>query len=135
MQIECPSCATDNKIEFGENIVCSECKESFAGHSYKKFKKPLLSATTALFIGVYGTYKADQIFFEDQRYPLMVEYELIDSCVNASGKLFNADRLSEKTELCVCALGKTIEEFSYKEFKKSESEFLTHFRSNIASCN
>ena len=41
MQIECPSCSTDNKIEFGENIVCSECKGSFAGHSYKKFKKRL----------------------------------------------------------------------------------------------
>lgn len=135
MHIECPSCSTDNKIEFGENIVCSECKESFAGHSYIKFKKPLISATTALFIGAFGTYKADQIFFEDQRYPLSVEYELIDSCVNSSRKLMNSYRLVEKTTVCVCALEKTMKEVSYKKLKKSESEFLTHFRNSIASCN
>lgn len=135
MHIECPSCSTDNKIEFGENIVCSECKESFAGHSYKKFKKPLISATTALFIGAFGTYKADQIFFEDQRYPLSVEYELIDSCVNSSRTLMNSYRLVEKTTVCVCALEKTMKEVSYKELKKNESEFLTHFRNSITSCN
>lgn len=135
MQIECPSCATDNKIEFGENIVCSECKESFAGHSYKKFKKPLLSATTALFIGAFGTYKADQIFFEDQRYPLNVEYELIDSCINSSRIPMNSYRQTEKTQVCVCALEKTMEVISYEKLKKSESEFLTRFRSSLASCN
>ncbi len=135
MHIECPSCATENKIEFGENIVCSECKESFAGHSYKKFKKPLLSATTALFIGAFGTYKVDQIFFEDQRYPLNVEYEIIDSCVNSSRILMNSYRQTEKIQVCVCALEKTMEVISYKELKKSEPEFLTRFRSSLTSCN
>ncbi|WP_018414459.1 hypothetical protein [Teredinibacter turnerae] len=135
MQIECPSCATVNKIEFGENIVCCECKESFAGHSYKKFKKPLISATTALFIGAFGTYKADQIFFEDQRYPINVEYELIDSCINSSRVPMNSYRQTEKTQVCVCALEKTMEVISYEELKKSESEFLTRFRSSLASCN
>lgn len=135
MHIECPSCSTDNKIEFGENIICNECKESFAGHSYKKFKKPLVSATTALFIGVFGTYKADQIFFEGQRYPISVEYELIDSCVNSSRTLFNSFQYSDKTKTCICALNKTMEVISYKELKKSESEFLTRFRSSIASCD
>lgn len=135
MQIECPSCSTDNKIEFGENIVCSECKGSFAGHSYKKFKKPLVSATTALLIGVFGAYKADQLFFEDQRYPLIVEYELIDICVNSSRMLLNSSQYSVKTKTCICALNKTMEVISYKELKKGESEFLTRFRSSIASCN
>jgi hypothetical protein len=134
MQIECPSCSSDNKIEFGENILCSECKESFAGHFYKKFKKPFISATTALFIGAIGTYHADQIFFEEQRYPIKVEYELIDSCVNASRTLINFERQAKKTQVCVCALEKTMEEISYKELKKSESVFLTRFRSSISSC-
>lgn len=135
MHIECPSCSIDNKIECGENIVCSECKESFAGHSYKKFKKPLVSATTALLIGAFGTYKADQIFFEDQRYPLSVEYELIDGCVNSSRTLFNSFQYLDKTKTCICALNKTMEVISYKELKKIESEFLTRFRSSIASCD
>lgn len=135
MQIECPSCSTDNQIEFGENIICNQCKESFAGYSYKKFKKPLISATAALFIGAFGTYKADQIFFKDQRYPLNVEYELVDSCVNASRTLANTYRQAKKTQVCICALEKTMKVISYKELKKSESEFLTHFRRSISSCN
>jgi len=135
MQIECPSCSTDNKIEFGENIVCSKCKESFAGHSYKNFKKPLVSTTTALLIGAFGTYKVDQIFFEDQRYPLSIEYELVDACVNSSRALLNSFQYADKTQICICALNKTMEVISYKELNKNESEFLTHFRSSIASCN
>lgn len=134
MHIECPSCSADNKIEFGENIVCSECKESFAGHLYKKFKKPLISTTTALIIGAFGTYKADQIFFEEERYPLSVEYEIVDSCANSSRVLSNSNLKIEKTQVCICALEKTMEEVSYKKMRKNESEFLTHFRSSISSC-
>ena len=135
MQIECPSCSTDNQIEFGKNIICNNCKESFAGYSYKRFKKPLISATAALFIGAFGTYKADQIFFEDQRYPLNVEYELVDSCVNASRTLMSSYRQADKAQVCICALEKTMKAISYKELKKSEPEFLTHFRRSISSCN
>jgi len=135
MHIECPSCSTVNKIEFGENILCSECKESFAGHSYKKIKKPLISTTAALLIGAFGTYKTDKIFFEDQRYPLRVEYELIDSCVNSSRMLMNASQHVNKTQTCICALNKTMKVISYQDLKKSESEFVTRFRSSIASCN
>jgi hypothetical protein len=135
MHIECPSCSTDNKIEFGENIICYECKKTFAGHSFKKFKKPVLSATAALFIGVFGTYKIDQVFLTDQRYPLNVEYELIVNCVYSSHTLRNSVRNVEKTQLCICALERTMEEISYKQLRKSESEFLTRFRSNIARCN
>lgn len=135
MKIECPSCSTDNEIEFGEYIACSECKETLAGHLYKKYKKPFVSATTALFIGAYGTYKADQLLFEEQRYPLNVEYELIDNCVNSSRTPMYWSRQAKKTQVCLCALEKTMEEISYKELRKSEPEFLTRFRSSVASCS
>ena len=75
------------------------------------------------------------MFFEDQRYPLIVEYELIDICVNSSRMLLNSSQYSVKTKTCICALNKTMEVISYKELKKGESEFLTRFRSSIASCN
>lgn len=135
MHIECPSCETENKIEFGENIVCSKCKKSFAGHSYRKFKKPFISATTALIIGAYGAYKADQVFFEENRYPVGIEYEIVDSCVNASRTLMDSYQYIHKTKVCVCALKKTMEEVSYEKLKNSESEFLTRFRSSVATCN
>ena len=135
MHIECPSCATENKIEYGDNILCCECNKSFGGYSYKKFKKPFISTTAALFIGVFGTYKAEQIFFDDQRYPLIVEYEIIDGCINSSRTLRTSQEQINRTQVCVCALGKTMKEFSYKESQKSESKFLTRLRSNIFSCN
>lgn len=75
------------------------------------------------------------MFFEDQRYPLNVEYELVDSCVNASRTLMSLYRQADKTQLCICALQKSMKAISYKELKKNEPEFLAHFRGSISSCN
>lgn len=135
MQVECPACSTGNKIEFGEHIVCCECKKTFAGHSYKKFKKPFLSTSAALFVGVFVTHNVEQAFFDKQRYPLSVEYELIDSCVNSSRMPRTAYRQVDKTKVCLCALDKTTHTISYKDMKKSEPEFLARFKHSIASCS
>lgn len=135
MQVECPSCQTDNKIEYAENIVCSSCKESFNGHVFKKFKKPLISASTALIIGIYGTYKIDDTFFEEKRLPIQIEYELIDSCVNSSNRALRSSRYISKKESCMCALEQTLLKIDYKEMKKNESLFMTRFNSNIRVCS
>jgi hypothetical protein len=135
MQIICPNCSSENKIEYEENIICSDCKKSLAGHTYKRFKKPLISATAALFIGAYGAHKIDKEFIEDSRYPVGVEYELIDGCINASRNFMNSVWRVDKTKICVCALEKAMEDISYKDMKKSEPEFLTRFSSSIASCH
>lgn len=134
MRIECPSCSKDNEISFSENIICCECNNSFSGHSYKKFKKPFISATAALIIGAFGTYKADQIFFKVDRYPTSIEYEIIDLCTNSSRVVLEREKHIKKTKLCICALNKTMQEVSYKEFRKSESDFSTRFRRNVDSC-
>jgi hypothetical protein len=136
MNIECPSCATNNSIEYGENILCHKCNCTFAGHTYKKFKKPLVSVTSAILIGGIGTYHAHQYFFEEQRYPLSVEYELLDNCISSSKILMDSYYQVNKTKICVCALEKTTDEISYKELmsKKSESQFTTRFRANLNSC-
>ncbi|BCO12845.1 hypothetical protein [Aeromonas hydrophila] len=134
MYIECPSCAKDNKIEFGENILCRECKCSFAGHSYKKVKKPLISVTTALIFGAFGAHNIDKVFFEEQRYPVNIEYELIDNCINSSRPLISSYRYNDKATVCVCALEKTMKVISYDHLKKSEPDFLAHFRRNVSSC-
>ncbi len=133
MQIECPSCSTDNKIEFGENIKCSKCNETFAGHSYQKVNKPVLSTVMAVGIGIIGTVQVDRHFGE-HRYPLKVEYELVDSCVNGSHSILNSKQQVLKTQACVCALEHTIEDISYDEFNENESDFLTRFRNSIANC-
>lgn len=134
MRIECPSCSNNNEISFGENIICGECNKSFAGHSYKKFKKPFISATAALLIGSFGTYKVDQIFFKVERYPTYTEYQIIDLCANASRIPMSREQHINKTKVCICALDKTMQEVSYDDLKKSESKFSTRFRNNIGSC-
>lgn len=134
MQIICPHCSSENKIEYGENIVCGECKKTLSGHTYKRFKKPLISATSALLIGAYGAHKIDKEFIEDARYPVGVEYELIDSCVNSSRNFMNSEWRVDKAKICVCALEKTMNDISFKDMKKSESAFLTRFRSSITAC-
>jgi hypothetical protein len=134
MHIECPSCTTENKIEFGDNIICSKCKKSFTGHTYKKFKKPFLSATAALLLGVYGTYKIDQVFFEIPRYPIGVEYELVDLCINSSANIMDSPRRNQKRSICICALENTMKEVTYKQFIESEREFSSHFRNSLLKC-
>lgn len=134
MHIECPSCQIENKIDYADKILCSSCKESFAGHAYKKFKKPLISASTALIIGIYGTYKVDDLYFDEARYPVAIEYELIDSCVNSSSRVLNKNQYIEKKKACSCALASTMEDVSYKEMKESESKFITRFKNSINQC-
>lgn len=135
MHIECPSCSKENKIDFAENIICAECKTSFAGYTYKKFKKPLLSATAALIIGAVGAHRVDRMFLVHDRYPVQVEYELVDSCVNGSRSLLNSQSYSFKREVCSCALQETMEDISLEEMKKSESVFLTRFRAGVTTCS
>lgn len=135
MQVECPSCKTDNKIEYAENIICTNCKGSFTGHAFKKYKKPLISSTTALIIGVYGTFKIDNTFFEEKRLPIPIEYELIDSCVNSSSRALRSSKYISKKETCMCALEQTLLKIDYKEMKKNESLFMTRFNNNIRVCS
>jgi hypothetical protein len=134
MQIECPHCSADNEIEFGENILCHHCKNTFAGHYYKKFKQPYLSAASAFLIGSFVAYSADHISSDNQRYPLNIEFELLDSCVNGSGKAMNKDLKNEKIQFCICMLETTMEKISYQQLMKSESDILTHFKESVPSC-
>lgn len=133
MQIECPHCSTENTIEFGENIKCYECEQSFAGYLYKKFKKPIVGATTALLIGGFGSYKVGT-FFEKNRYPINIEYELIDTCINGYNQLLSRQSKIQKANTCICTLDKTMRNISYKDIEKSEPKFSARFHKNMMHC-
>lgn len=135
MQVICPHCSTENKIEYSKNIICNKCKTSFSGHTYKSFKKPLASAATALVIGAIGAYEIDKRFIDETRYPVRVEYELIDACVNLSRVPLTSRQRVKKVKICICALENTMKNVSFKDMQKSESKFVTRFRTSIASCS
>ena len=136
MNIECPSCAKENKIEYGENIFCHECKSSFSGYTYRKFEKPFVTAVTALFIGIVGTYNIEQRFFDEgeQRYPVKVEYEIIDTCLNSDKRALTSSKYIQKKELCSCALGLTMDLLSYEEATDNKDRFLEKFRLSAEQC-
>ena len=104
MKIECPHCQKDNEIEFAENISCSECEKSFKGFKFSKRK--LVSASSALLVGALGGYAVES-GLDKERYPLEVEYAIVDTCVNSSKNMVSVSWYESKREACLCALEKT----------------------------
>ncbi|MGF1765696.1 hypothetical protein [Aliivibrio kagoshimensis] len=131
MKIECPHCQHDNDIEFAKNISCKECEKSFEG--FKFSKRALISASTALFVGAMGGYKVNASL-EEVRYPLAVEYAIVDSCINSSKNQMSTRRYETKRELCLCALDKTMEDVSYTTYNSESNEFITTLRQNAKLC-
>lgn len=133
MHIECPHCATSNKIEFAEHIICCKCDKSFKGQSFGKLKKPLISAGAALVIGTVGGVTLDQLM-DVNRYPLAVEYAIIDSCLNGSNHSVSISWYQDKREICLCAVQDTIENVPYRDFKSDNSLFLAPFKKAMLDC-
>lgn len=134
MIVECPKCAKDKEIEFAKNIICDECKSSFFGYRFRKHKRKLISATTALLIGTAGGYKAGD-FFTEERYPLAVEYQLVNSCVNSDKRSLQRESYERKQQDCICAVAMTASQFSYSELKRTARGALeSAFKTNIARC-
>ncbi|OOF13498.1 hypothetical protein BZG84_15670 [Salinivibrio sp. PR932] len=132
MNIECPHCNTDNEIELTENIQCNKCEKSFT--DLKLSKRQLMSAGTALLLGAFGGYKADAAFEED-RYPLAVEYAIVDTCANSSKNMISVSRYETKRDVCLCALQKTEQSVPYSDYKSDKTLFLNHFKSNARNCS
>ena len=112
-------------------MTCGHCKAELSGHSYKK---PLLSVTTALIVGAGGFYATDKFVLSEDRYPLKTEYAILSSCANSFDKPISRSSYNKKNDVCICALEKTMDEFSYSDLKSDEKGFLEKFRLNSETC-
>jgi 20S proteasome alpha/beta subunit len=132
MQIECPSCHQNNEIEYAKNIKCGSCQKTLAGHFYKRASKPFLSTAIVVGITAFGGYS---LLSEDNsdRYPIAVEYELINSCSNLSYGALSRKSAATKQNMCICALKETMSEISYH--KIDNSNFSNSFSNNLQNCN
>jgi phage FluMu protein Com len=133
MKIECPHCQELNQIEFAEYIKCSKCEKSLKGYNYRKFSKLVLSASSAIVIGAIGGYKANG-YMDDVRYPLEVEYSIVDTCVNSSGNAMSISWYKNKRDICLCALESSMSDVSYSDYKSDKTAFMTAFKRNANSC-
>jgi len=132
MKIECPNCQTDNDIEFAENITCKGCEKSFKGFKFSKRK--FVSASTALAVGLFGGYKVNGAL-EEERYPIEVEYAIVDTCINSAKNMVSVSWYESKRETCLCALAETEKSVPYSDYKSDQQLFLSNFKLNARGCS
>jgi hypothetical protein len=132
MRIECPKCFKTNNLNLEAKINCGHCKEEISGYTYKK---PLISAATALIIGAGGFYAADRYVLADDRYPVLHEYSIVDSCLSNHREPISYSIYGNKRKVCICTLEETMKEVSYNDFKKDQTHFFRAFEKNVKNCN
>lgn len=132
MKIECPHCKEQNEIEFAENIKCHKCGKSFKDYNFRKSHKFAISAVSALAFGGIGGYHLNGYFSD--RYPVRVEYAIVDTCVNGAGNRIEEYLYRHKRELCSCALEKTMPKVSLSELKSDPAKFGKVFRDEEQKC-
>lgn len=130
--ITCPNCDKKNSIKLQSKTKCGNCKESLTQWEYNKFKKPMIGAFSAFLIGGVSIYNIDNYF--DKRYPMSVEYSIIDSCIRSDEEPLYRSYIRQKKDVCVCALSKTTNDFDYSDYKDSEDRFLIIFEKKAEEC-
>jgi hypothetical protein len=68
------------------------------------------------------------------RYPVALEYRIIESCLRSDETPLRRSDLKRKKDVCICALEKTEFECDYAKFKESQTTFLTLFEQNAIEC-
>lgn len=134
MNIECPHCAKTNSIEFSDHIVCHSCKKAFTGFSFRKSKKKVIPATAMILLSGFTGYKLDKTQLTHHRYPLNVEYEILDICVNSSNLGLSVQSYQSKKKMCLCATEKTINEYTYAELLINGEKFFQKLKVNAPLC-
>lgn len=132
MKIECPACARRQTVA---PVVCSGCSRSFAGHLFRKYRKPLVSATTALVLGGYGGYKVTDTLHGEARYPLREEYAIVEACVDASTRPLAPATYARKRDICLCAYEGASAEIGLERMARAPDTFVGAMRTHAARCS
>ncbi len=131
MDLVCPKCFQDTDLEVQSGVVCKHCNEDISGF---KFRKPIISSTTAFIFGVGGFFAFDNYVLSEDRYPVAIEYEIIELCTSSYKKPMKIKNFKEKKSACICALEETMKIISYSDINKDESEFMKEFEKNASEC-
>ncbi len=126
------SCSCGEKAEIGATVkfhckTCASVIEKFT------VKKPLKAAGVAAILAYGGSQFVDYAI-TDNRYPLDVEYAVLEACTSSHKQPLSYSSYGSKKKLCLCALEDTMNEISYVRYKVNEKGFLKAFESNAKSC-
>lgn len=130
LEIECPHCFKENKINLSTEIKCKHCDKPLIG---EKYRKPIISGMTAIIFGLSGGYYVNE-WIDKERYPISVEYSIIEKCVSNYDKPIKKKIYGNKREVCICAMEKTEQELSYSEMKETTHDFINIFESKARGC-
>ncbi|OUL56889.1 hypothetical protein [Pseudoalteromonas ulvae] len=133
LNLVCPACSTENNLEYGHHINCNGCEKSFAGHTYKKYKKPFLTAKVALLIGAVGAYKLDKELLEPSRYSTGAIVEIVSFCSNPQA-IISKNNLRVNARMCICALDETMKIVPEAELSSNKEKFINTFVNKLSEC-
>ncbi|WP_019601168.1 hypothetical protein [Teredinibacter turnerae] len=126
------SCSCGDKVEVGATVefhckTCNKVIEKFT------IKSPLKAAGITAILAYGGSQFIDYAI-TDNRYPLDVEYSVLEACSSSYKVPLSYSSYGSKKKLCLCALEDTMNEISYIRYKVDEKGFLKAFEENAKSC-
>lgn len=130
IELECPGCAEVNTFDQQQPIICKKCTKSMSGRRYKVASLGVLP----FIFGAVGYGLVDRQILAEERYPLEYEFAVANSCINGDQSGLSWQSYSKKQDICLCAVGKTINGYPYSDFKKDPKAFSTSFNRNISEC-
>lgn len=118
-------------INLSENLKCKNCQKPLTN---SKYIKPLIKGTsiftTAILIGIGSGIGLDE-FFEKNRYPISVEYSIIERSLSGDPSPISRRWFKSKKEACFDALEKTQKKISYKEYKDNPLKFMDEYEKQL----
>lgn len=131
LEVDCPHCYQENKINLQKAIKCKHCEKPLLG---EKYTKPIVSVLTAMIFGLGSGIAIDESF-ETDRYPISVEHSIIENCISSYNKPLKKSYYKNKRNTCICALKKTEDILDYGDYKDDQYQFLNIFEQESKKCN
>jgi hypothetical protein len=107
MSEEC-SCDDKSKIGATVKIHCKICATVLEKYT---IKKPFKSALIAMLLA-YGGGQTIEYAVTDNRYPLNIEYAVLNACTSSYQQALSYVSYDLKETICLCALEDTMNEIS-----------------------
>lgn len=127
MKIQCENESCKKDIYIDEKITCPICKQT---QKKKLMIKPLIAGATLALITGIGGYKTGNELAKP-RYPVNVEYSIIDTCVNGNRQAHSLTNINYIRKSCINAFSKAMAEVTYEDYKVDKANFLQVFKHNI----
>ena len=134
LEIVCPNCEEENTIKLSTAIKCKKCEKDLSKWKYTKISKKIIGAGTAFVFGIAPAYQIGKHMHSEDRYPVVTEYSIVNSCVSQYSKPLRKVYINHKKAICICALSKTMKTIDYDDFKKDQEKFLNIFEQKAAQC-